>query len=113
MEVSVRVDVLSRLRRWSAVPLRLIVGYGFVAHGYAKVSNGPDHFVASLRTLGVPAPHLMAWMTIGFELLSGLAVLVGAYIPLMSVPLAAILLVAAVTVHLPYGFSSIKLRGVT
>lgn len=108
-----RVDVLSRLRRWSAVPLRLIVGYGFVAHGYAKVSNGPDHFAASLQALGVPAPHLMAWMTIGFELLGGLAVLVGAYIPLMSVPLAAILLVAAVTVHLPYGFSSIKLRGVT
>jgi putative oxidoreductase len=109
----VRVDVLSRLRRWSAVPLRLIVGYGFVAHGYAKVSNGPDHFAASLQALGVPAPHVMAWMTIGFELVGGLAVLVGAYIPLMSVPLAAILLVAAVTVHLPYGFSSIKLRGVT
>ena len=108
-----RVDVLSRLRRWSAVPLRLIVGYGFVAHGYAKVSNGPDHFAASLQALGVPAPHLMAWTTIGFELVGGLAVLVGAYIPLMSVPLAAILLVAAVTVHLPYGFSSIKLRGVT
>jgi putative oxidoreductase len=32
---------------------------------------------------------------------------------LASVPLCAILLVAAVTVHLPYGFSSIKLREVT
>jgi putative oxidoreductase len=30
-----------------------------------------------------------------------------------SIPLAAILLVAMFTVHLPYGFSSIKLRGVT
>jgi putative oxidoreductase len=110
--VTMGFDV-STFRRWSAVPLRLIVGYGFIAHGYAKVANGPDHFAASLQGLGVPAPHLMAWTTIGFELLGGLAVLVGAYIPLISVPLTVILLVAVVTVHLPYGFSSIKLRGVT
>ena len=32
---------------------------------------------------------------------------------LVSLPLAAILLVAAIAVHLPYGFSSIKLRAVT
>ena len=104
---------VSSLRRWSAIPLRLIVGYGFIAHGYAKVINGPDRFAASLQRLAVPAPHVMAWVTIAFELLGGLAVLVGAYIPLISVPLTAILLVAAVTVHLPYGFTSIKLRAVT
>src|SRR6187399_2122725 len=104
---------VSRLQRWAAMPLRLIVGYGFIAHGYAKVMNGPDHFAASLRALGVPAPHLMAWATIGFELIGGLAVLVGAYIPIISLPLTVILLVAVVTVHLPYGFSSIKLRSVT
>jgi len=100
-------------RRWSALPLRLIVGYGFLAHGYAKIANGPGHFAEALHGLGVPAPHVMAWLTIGFELLGGLAVLAGAWIPLVSVPLAAILLVAAITVHLPYGFSSIKLRAVT
>jgi putative oxidoreductase len=91
----------------------LIVGYGFMAHGYAKVMNGPDRFTASLHALGVPASHVMAWITIVAELVGGLAVLVGAWIPLVSVPLAAILLVAAITVHLPYGFSSIKLREVT
>ena len=104
---------VSLLRRWSAIPLRLIVGYGFIAHGFAKVINGADHFAASLQGLGVPAPHLMAWATIAFELLGGLAVLAGAYIPLISVPLTVILLVAVVTVHLPYGFTSIKLRAVT
>jgi len=103
----------SRLQRWAAMPLRLIVGYGFIAHGYAKIMNGPDHFAASLRWLGVPAPDLMAWATIGFELMGGFAVLVGAYIPLISLPLTVILLVAVVTVHLPFGFSSIKLRAVT
>ncbi len=101
------------IRRWAALPLRLIVGYGFVAHGYAKVMNGPDRFAASLHALGVPASHSMAWVTIVCELLGGLAVLLGAWIALVSVPLTAILLVAAITVHLPYGFSSIKLREVT
>ena len=100
-------------RQWSAVPLRLIVGYGFVAHGVAKVMNGPAHFADSLQALGVPAAPAMAWLTIGFELIGGIAVLAGAWISLMSIPLAAILLVAAITVHLPYGFSSIKLRAVT
>jgi putative oxidoreductase len=89
------------------------VGYGFIAHGSAKVMNGPDHFAAILQALGVPAPSLMAWVTIGSELLGGLAVLVGAYIPVVTGPLSAILLVAAISVHLPYGFSSIKLRAVT
>jgi len=84
-----------------------------MAHGYAKVMNGPERFAASLHALGVPASHAMAWLTIAFELVGGLAVFVGAWIPLVSVPLSAILLVAAMTVHLPYGFSSIKLREVT
>ena len=103
----------SMLRRWSPIPLRLIVGCGFIVHGSAKIMNGPDHFAASLHALGVPAPGLMTWATIVFELAGGLAVLVGACVPLVSVPLAAILLVAAVTVHLPFGFSSITLRAVT
>src|SRR5689334_8665520 len=94
--------ITSPLRRWSAVPVRLIVGYGFVVHGYAKIMNGPDHFAASLHALGVPAPGVMAWATILCELAGGCAVLLGAYVPLVSVPLAAILLVAAVTVHLPF-----------
>ena len=91
----------------------LLLPCAAMAHGYAKIMNGPDHFADSIQALGVPAPHLMAWATIGFELLGGLAVLVGAYVPVMSVPLAVILLVAAMTVHRPYGFSSIKLRSVT
>src|SRR5207342_2346586 len=95
---------------WAAIPLRLIVGYGFIAHGYAKIARGPVHFIDTLNALGVPWPELAGWTTILVEMAGGFAVLIGALIPLVSVPLAAILLVAAVTVHLPYGFSSIKLQ---
>src|SRR5712672_1949834 len=99
--------------RWAPIPLRLIVGYGFMQHGFAKLSRGPDAFAVVLHAIGVPAPHLMAWLTILIEVFGGLAVLLGALVPLASLPMAAVLLVAIFTVHLPYGFSSIKLISVT
>jgi putative oxidoreductase len=95
------------------VPLRLIVGYGFMEHGFAKLARGPDAFPAIVQAIGVPAPHLMGWLTILVEIFGGLAVLLGALVPLASIPMAAVLLVAMFTVHLPYGFSSIKLQAVT
>jgi len=98
---------------WAAIPLRLIVGYGFMEHGFAKLSRGPEAFAAILHTMGVPAPHVMAWLTILTELIGGFAVLLGAFVPLVSLPMAAVLFVAMLTVHLPYGFSSIKLLSVT
>src|SRR5215472_7113276 len=101
------------IARWSPIPLRLIVGYGFMEHGFAKLSRGPDTFAAILQGMGVPAPHLMAWLTILTELLGGLAVLLGAFVTIVSVPMTAVLLVAMFKVHLPYGFSSIKLLAVT
>jgi putative oxidoreductase len=106
---------LSRLSlaRWAPIPLRLIVGYGFIAHGLAKLEKGPAQFVAIVHAIGTPDPHFMAWLTILVELFGGLAVLLGAFVPYASVPMAAVLLVAIFTVHLPFGFTSIKLLAVT
>lgn len=99
--------------RWWAIPLRLIVGYGFVAHGVAKLLRGPEVFAGVLHGLAVPAPHAMAWITIALECLGGAALLTGAFVSAAAVPLTVVLLVAMFTVHLPYGFSSIKLQAVT
>ena len=78
--LSSRLASLARpsVARWAPIPLRLIVGYGFMEHGIAKMSRGPEAFAAILHTMGVPAPHLMAWLTILSELIGGLAVLLGA-----------------------------------
>ena len=111
--MSTEFERLTRVRNWAAIPLRLIVGYGFMAHGYAKVIKGPEHFGDILHALGVPAPEFMAWTTIVIEIAGGLAVLAGAFVSWVSVPMAAILLVATFTVHLPNGFSSIKLQAIT
>jgi len=109
------IDLIGKspIARWAPVPLRLIVGYGFMEHGFAKLARGLDAFPTILQALGVPLPHLMGWLTILVEIVGGLAVLLGALVPLASIPMAAVLLVAIVTVHLPYGFSSIKLLTVT
>lgn len=98
---------------WALLPLRLVIGFGFMAHGYSKLSAGPQKFAGMLRTIGVPAPDLMAWITALTEFVGGLAIIAGAFVAIMSIPLAIIMLVAMFTVHLPYGFSSIKLTGIT
>jgi putative oxidoreductase len=99
--------------RWAMIPLRLMVGYGFMEHGFAKLAKGSDWFPAVVQAMGVPSPHLMAWLTILTEIFGGLAILLGAFVAIVSLPMAAVLLVAMFTVHLRYGFSSIKLIAVT
>src|SRR6201984_2807959 len=101
---NLHIDLISKspIARWAPVPLRLIVGYGFMEHGFAKLARGPDAFPVILQALGVPAPHLMGWLTILVEIFGGLAVLLGALVPLASIPMGAVLLVAMITVHLPY-----------
>jgi putative oxidoreductase len=100
---------LTGLKGYATVPLQLIVGYGFLAHGMAKWNKGPDAFAAILNATHVPAPHIMAWLTIFTEIFGGLAILCGAFVAWVSLPTIVLLIVAILTVHLPYGFTSIKL----
>ena len=100
------------MQRYAALPLRAIAGGGFVQHGWAKLNKGPEAFASILQSLHVPFPHLSAYLTISVELLAGAALLFGAFVALASVPAIVVLLTAMFTVHLPYGFSSIKLKAV-
>ena len=103
----------SALAAWAPLLLRAVVGFGLVMHGYAKLSRGPDTFAVVLHTLGVPFPGVLAWLTTFVELIGGLAVLAGAFLPLVSIPLAIVLLTAMFTVHRPYGFFSVELLAVS
>ncbi|QNI30384.1 DoxX family protein [Alloacidobacterium dinghuense] len=102
----------SAMSRYAAIPLRAIAGGGLLQHGYAKVIKGPEAFASILQSLHVPFPHLSAYLTISVELLGGVALLLGAFVALVSIPAIVVLLTAMFTVHLPYGFSSIKLQAV-
>jgi hypothetical protein len=37
---------------WFAIPLRLIIGFGFMQHGYAKLARGPDSFIDIVHAMG-------------------------------------------------------------
>ena len=41
----------SDLARWAILPMRLLVGYGFMQHGLTKLSKGPDVFAGILQQL--------------------------------------------------------------
>lgn len=88
---------------WYAIPLRLIVGYGFFAHGYAKLARGPDNFASILHAMGLPFPDLLSWATVIVELAGGVMILLGALVPLVTVPMIVVLLVAIFHVNTERG----------
>jgi putative oxidoreductase len=100
-------------RQWAPLPLRLVVGYGFMVHGWAKLSRGPAGFAKLLEQIGAPLPEVTAWASTLIEILGGLAILAGAFVAAVSIPLILMMLVAMFTVHLRYGFSAINTIGLT
>jgi putative oxidoreductase len=100
-------------RQWAPLPLRLIIGYGFLAHGWAKLTRGPEGFARLLEQIGAPLPAVTAWVSTFVEILGGLAILTGAFVAVVSLPLIVMMLVAMFTVHLRYGFSAINTIGLT
>ena len=105
--------VQSAAGRWALLLLRLVVGYGFMSHGFAKWSRGPGNFARLLAVLGVPGPLPTAWLVTGLEWLGGLAIVLGAFVAIASLPLAASMVVAMLTIHIRYGFSSVNTVGLT
>jgi putative oxidoreductase len=99
--------------QWGLLLLRLIIGFGFMAHGWAKLSRGPAGFEKLLIYTGVPFPHITSWLVPFTELLGGLAILMGAFVTIVAIPLIVTMLVALFTVQIHYGFSSVNTIGLT
>jgi putative oxidoreductase len=95
------------------LPLRLIIGFGFLAHGWAKWSRGPANFGKLLQQIGAPLPIATAWMVTLLEVFGGLAMIAGVLVVVVSVPLIVSMFVAMFTVQLRYGFSSVNTVGLT
>jgi len=99
------------LAQWSYLPLRLVMETGFMVHGWAKWSRGQAAFGKLLQFLGVPLPDLTAWIVTLLELIGGFALIIGAFVTIVSIPLIISMLVAMFTVNVRYGFSAIKTIG--
>jgi putative oxidoreductase len=100
-------------RQWAPLFLRLAIGAGFIVHGWAKLSRGPGGFAKLLTQIGVPFPHITAWVTSLVELFGGLAILLGLFVSITAIPLIFTMLVAMFTIQINYGFSSVKTIGLT
>ena len=100
-------------QRWVAIPIRMILGVGFMAHGWAKLSRGPAAFAELLQQAHVPLPLANAWLVTFLEIFGGLALLMGAFVAVASVPLILSMLGAMFTVNIKYGFSAVNTIGLT
>lgn len=99
--------------QWGALCLRAIIGFGFMAHGWAKISRGTGGFEKLLQQLGIPFSHANAVITPYIELLGGLALILGVFVAVTAIPLIITMLVAMFTIHIHYGYSSINTIGLT
>ncbi len=106
---------MNNKNKWAPLPLRLILGFGFLYHGYPKLFSGQGHdgFVGMLQGLGIPLPGVMAWVVGLVEVLGGLALILGAFVTLAALLNIVNMLVALFTVHLGNGFNFIHITGMS
>lgn len=100
-------------RRWVPIPIRMILGVGFMVHGWAKWNRGPAAFAELLKQANVPLPLANAWLVMLLEIFGGLALLIGAFVAAVSIPLILSMLGAMFTVNIKYGFSAVNTIGLT
>ena len=80
------------------IALRIGLGIVFVAHGIDKLQNGVAGVAQFFGSVGIPVPLLSAWVVTLAELLGGLALLLGALVPVAATVLAVVMIVAIVFV---------------
>lgn len=85
--------------------LRLAAGLVFIAHGYPKLL-APAGFAEFFGQVGIPAPSVMVLVVGAVEVIGGALLLVGYGTRLAAALLAAVMLVAIVTVKLSMGFAN-------
>ena len=97
------------------LPLRLMLGFGFIYHGFPKLftTAGRDNFVRMLEGIRVPVPEIAAGVVGIVEFFGGLALILGAFVTITAALLLINMIVAMVMVHLPHGFSFLNITGTT
>lgn len=100
--------------KWAAMPLRLVLGFGFLYHGLPKLTGAGHEMIAGmLQSIGIPAAGLMGWIVALVEVIGGAALISGAFTTIVSALLLVEMVVAMFTVHWSAGFNFINITGMT
>ncbi|HTP25483.1 MAG TPA: DoxX family protein [Anaeromyxobacteraceae bacterium] len=102
-----------KLDKYWPLPLRVMMGLAFLAHGLPKLGAGHAVFAQSVQQLGIPAPGFFSFVATLVEILGGVALIAGAFVSVATVLLVLEMLVAMFLVHLPHGFNFVNITGVT
>lgn len=84
--------------------LRIGVGVVFAAHGWQKLDNGVGNFAPMLVAQNVPAPEVVAWLITIAEGVGGIALILGVFTRLVTLPLIAVMVGAIIMVKADLGF---------
>lgn len=94
---------------WGLLPLRIVVGIVFIAHGWLKLSSfGIAGTAKFMGGLGVPVPSVTAVCIITLEIVGGLALIVGGATRVFAALLACDMLGAIFFAKRHAGFFSPK-----
>lgn len=94
-----------KLKGFSKLLLRLVVGGIFVYAGWMKLQN-PAMVQGMLAGMNFPLPVVMAWVLSLSEFIFGLLVVLGAFTCVSTLPLMFVMLVAFLTVHIKDGLTN-------
>jgi putative oxidoreductase len=73
-------NTVVRQPAWGLVPIRLVVGIVFIAHGWLKLSSfGIQGTTKFMGGLGIPVPGVIAVYVIVLEMIGGLALILGGF----------------------------------
>ena len=105
----------TNLQRYAPLPLRILLGIGCVHHGWHNVVMADERqaFTWMLSQIGITHPTMTLWIISLTSVLGGVALLTGAWIRTVSVPLAINVAAVLFLIHVPSGFDFIKLTAVT
>jgi putative oxidoreductase len=108
-------EMTTKLERYAPLPVRVLLGIGCVHHGWHNVVMADERlaFTWMLSQIGITHPTMALWIISLVSFLGGIALLTGAWVRIVSVPL--IINVAAILflIHMPSGFDFVKLTAVT
>jgi putative oxidoreductase len=95
----------ARIQPFAVLIARIAIGFTFAMHGWQKWNAfGIDGTTAFFAMFDVPLPQTSAYIAATVELVGGILLVLGAFLPVAGVLLAATMAGAMVTVHWQFGF---------